>query len=349
MSLEALWFAFGALSFAAYVVLDGFDLGAGIMHFVAGRDPKERTLIMRSIGPVWDGNEVWLLAAGATLYLAFPKLYAVAIAGFYLPVMILLWLLAARALGIEMKHHLHHPLWDDLWDAAFFGSSLLITLFLGVALGNVVRGVSLDESGRFFAPLWTNFRVGDEVGVLDWFTVSVGLTAVLGVALHGALWIAARIQGPPAERARTRVPLLAGATGAGLLVTSAGLVVVRPDLPASIGSRPLLLVLPAVALAGLAGAVVFTRRGHPARAFRASCAFLGAMVLTAAATIYPAVLPARVLSRSMLASAAKTSDYGLTVALYWWIPGILLACSYFVFLYRKLPRAMSLEDLDDHH
>jgi len=348
MSLELVWFCLGALSLAAYVVLDGFDLGTGILHFVAPATARERALSMKSIGPVWDGNEVWLLAAAATLYLAFPKLYATAISGFYLPVTILIWLLAFRALGIEMKHHLHHPLWDEIWDVAFFGASTLITLFLGVALGNLVRGVSIDASGKFFAPLWTNFAVGEEVGILDWFTLLVGLTATASVALHGAIWLAHRVEGPVETRARKLVAPLAIVTLLSLLLTSAGLVVVRPDLPASLALRPLVFLLPALALVGLGAALGLARRGDYRRAFLGSATFLAAMVLTAAATIYPNVIVARIGERSISASAAKAGEYGLSVGLYWWIPGVLLAMSYFAFLYRKLPRALRDADLDDH-
>lgn len=348
MSLELLWFALGALSLTVYVVLDGYDLGTGILHYLAPATRRERALAMKSIGPVWDGNEVWLLAAGATLYFAFPTLYATAISGFYLPVNILLWLLAFRALGIEMKHQLHHPLWDEVWDAAFFVASLLITLFLGVALGNLVRGVSLDASGKFFAPLWTNFMVGDEVGILDWFTLLVGATATVGVALHGATWLAHRVAGPLSERARKLVAPLVYATVGLLIATSAGLVVARPDLPANLASRPLVLALPLVASAGLAGALLFSRRGAYGRAFAGSSVFLAAMVLTAAATIYPNVIVGRVAERSISAAAAKTGTYGLSIGLYWWIPGMMLATAYSLFLHRSLPRGLSDADLDAH-
>lgn len=348
MSLELLWFVLGALSLTVYVVLDGYDLGTGILHYLAPATRGERALAMKSIGPVWDGNEVWLLASGATLYFAFPTLYATAISGFYLPVNILLWLLAFRALGIEMKHHLHHPLWDEVWDAAFFGASLLITLFLGVALGNLVRGVSIDASGKFFAPLWTNFTVGEQVGILDWFTLLVGATATVSVGLHGATWLAHRVAGPLQERARKLIQPLAYATMGLLIITSAGLVVARPDLPASLASRPVVFALPLIALGGIAGALLFARQGQYGRAFAGSSVFLAGMVLTAAATIYPNVIVGRVAERSISAAAAKTGEYGLSVGLYWWIPGMLLATAYTLFLHRSLPRGLSEADIEHH-
>lgn len=347
MSLEALWFALAACAFAAFVVLDGFDLGAGILHRWAARSAIERGQILRSIGPVWDGNEVWLLSAGGTLYFAFPKLYASAIAGFYLPVILLVWLLTFRALGIEMKHQLHHPLWDELWDSAFFGSSLLITLFLGVALGNVVRGVSLDSTGAFFAPLWTDFGTGGAVGILDYYTVTVGLTAVAGITHHGALWLAHRVDGAPATRALAAARVTGPLTL--LLFAASGALTwsVRPELGASLAARPWIAVLPLGAAAALALAIATTRR-DPRRAFFASVAFLALSVLTAAATIFPYVLPGRG-GPGLLAADAKTSDYGLRVGLSWWVPGTLLAIAYFVFVYRRLPAKVTAADVEAAH
>lgn len=343
MSLEALWFVLAACAFAAFVVLDGFDLGAGILSRVAGRTPAERAAIARSIGPVWDGNEVWLLAAGGTLYFAFPKLYASAIAGFYLPVIVLVWLLTFRALGIEMKHQLHHPLWDELWDAAFFASSLLVTLFLGVALGNVVRGVSLEPSGAFFAPLWTDFGTSGKVGILDYYTVAVGLTAVAGVALHGAHWIADRVAGPPGERA-LRAARVLGPAAIGLFAASGALTfAVRPEALSRTAQQPWLGALPLLTIACAGWSVLQARAGEARRAFFGSAGFLACAVLTAAATLFPYVLPGRD-GGGLLASDAKTSDYGLRVGLAWWLPGLALATSYFVFVYRRLPAKVSAED-----
>src|SRR3989449_3642941 len=138
---------------AAYVVLDGFDLGAGIVHLVAARTDAERRLVLRSIGPFWDGNEVWLLAAGGTLYFAFPQLYASSFSGFYLPLMMVLWLLMLRAIGIEFRTHMENPVWQGFFDVIFSVASVLLAIFFGAALGNVIRGVPLGQDGYFFDPL----------------------------------------------------------------------------------------------------------------------------------------------------------------------------------------------------
>src|ERR1700746_4044543 len=173
--MESLWFAIVAFMIAAYVVLDGFDLGAGVIYLGAARTADERRSIMRAIGPVWDGNEVWLLAAGGTLYFAFPLLYASSFSGFYLPLMMVLWLLMLRAIGIEFRTHIQERVWQGFFDTIFGISSILLAIFFGAALGNVVRGVPLNAEGYFFEPLWTNFRAGSNPGILDWYTVLTGI------------------------------------------------------------------------------------------------------------------------------------------------------------------------------
>src|SRR5579864_312996 len=200
--LETLWFWLVAIMIAIYVVLDGYDLGAGIIHLFVARSDDERRQVIQSIGPFWDGNEVWLLAGSGTLYFAFPALYAASFSGFYLPLMMVLWLLMLRGISIEFRSHVDSPVWRPMWDAVFGGSSALLAIFFGAALGNVVRGVPLDASGYFFLPLWTDFSPGADAGILDWYTVLIGIASFLTLAEHGALWIALKTEGPVEARAR---------------------------------------------------------------------------------------------------------------------------------------------------
>src|ERR1700678_4121770 len=154
--METLWFMIVAVMLAAYVVLDGFDLGVGAIYLGVARPGDDRRRALRAIGPVWDGNEVWLVAAGGTLYFAFPLLYASSFSGFYLPLMMVLWLLMLRAIGIELRSHVEERVWQGFFDTIFGVSSILLAIFFGAALGNVVRGVPLNAEGYFFEPLWTN-------------------------------------------------------------------------------------------------------------------------------------------------------------------------------------------------
>src|ERR1051325_8605130 len=153
-----IWFWLVAVMITGYVVLDGFDLGAGVLHLFIAKTDQERQTVIRTIGPVWDGNEVWLLAGGGTLYFAFPLLYASGFSGFYLPLMIVLWLLILRGIGIELRMHLAGTVWRGFFDGCFALSSILLAVFYGAALGNVIRGVPLNQERYFFLPLWTNWR-----------------------------------------------------------------------------------------------------------------------------------------------------------------------------------------------
>jgi hypothetical protein len=197
-----IWFWLVAVMIVGYVVLDGFDLGVGVLHLFLVRNESERRTTLASIGPVWDGNEVWLLAGGGTLYFAFPLLYASAFSGFYLPLMIVLWLLILRGVSLELRNHIDVGVWRALLDGLFGLSSALLTIFFGAALANVLRGVPLQADGYFFLPLWTNWQPGPHPGILDWYTVIGGLVALVALTLHGALWLTIKTSGELEQRAR---------------------------------------------------------------------------------------------------------------------------------------------------
>jgi cytochrome bd ubiquinol oxidase subunit II len=334
--METTWFCLVALMLATYVVLDGFDLGAGVAHLLVARTDEERRAVLRSIGPVWDGNEVWLLAAGGTLFFAFPTLYASSFSGFYLPLMIVLWLLILRGISIEFRNHIESPVWQPLWDAVFAGSSALLAIFFGAALGNVVRGVPLDRAGDFFLPLWTDFAAGPESGILDWYTVLVAIAALLTLTVHGALWLALKNEGALEARART----LAGRAWWGVLAAVIAITLVsfrvQPHLRESFAARPWAYAFPLFALAGLAGMKIMNAAGRAMDAFLCSCAFILGMLTSVAAGLYPYVLPSSTdpaLSLTVYNTAA--ARYGLEAGLIWFIPGMLLTTAYFIYTYRS--------------
>ncbi len=343
--METLWFILLAFMITTYVLLDGFDLGAGIVHFCVARNDPERRQVIRSIGPVWDGNEVWLVAAGGTLYFAFPALYAAGFSGMYLPLMMVLWLLILRGAAIEFRNHIDSPVWQPFWDAAFNGASALLAVLFGAALGNVVRGVPLNASGEFFLPLWTDFRPGTEPGALDWYTVLAGLTALLALAQHGALWVALKTEEPVRGRAH-RVASLAwyGVLGFTLILTGATFRV-QPHIPERFALQPWGAIFPAAALGGLIWIALAVRRGQDRHAFLASCAYLAGMLASVAFGLYPYVLPSTkdpTLALTIYNSA--TSPYGMKVALYWWIPGMVLVVGYTVFVYRRFAGKIRLDE-----
>lgn len=346
--METVWFCLLAWMFGTYVVLDGFDFGVGILHLFVARNEAERKQVIRSIGSVWDGNEVWLIAAGGTMFFAFPKLLAISFSGFYLALMIVLWLLIFRALGIELRHQLADPIWTQFWDAAFAAASFLLAVCLGAALGNLVRGVPLTEGGTFFEPLWTNFRVGQQTGILDWYTVLVALTAVLALVHHGALWLNARTDEAVEERAKRLAGRLWPLVVLLSIATTGATVVVQPHVQESLAARPWGVVFVGLAVAGLIGACLLRKQGRPLGAFLSSAAYLYGMVALAAIGIYPYVLPGRNPTFGLTVHDAAAWQTGLVVAMYWWVPGMLLACGYFIYLYSTMPAKFSVHDTAEH-
>jgi cytochrome d ubiquinol oxidase subunit II len=334
--METIWYCLISAMIAAYVLLDGFDLGAGIIHLGVARTDAERRSVLASIGPVWDGNEVWLLAAGGTLYFAFPVLYASGFSGFYLPLMIVLWLLVLRGVSIEFRSHVESPVWAPFWDTVFSFSSAFLAIFFGAALGNVVRGVPLDAQGYFFEPLWTDFRLGPNAGILDWYTILVGLAAYFALTLHGTLWVAYRTSGAVRQRARRVVRWAWAATGLLTLLVTAATFSIQPEVARNFSRYPWGAIFPLLAVAGLAGVLWYGRReDSDLPAFLASCAYLAGMLTSVVFGVYPFVLPACTNpAYSLTIYNAKAANYGLQIGLVWWVIGVSLATGYFVFLYR---------------
>jgi cytochrome d ubiquinol oxidase subunit II len=342
--METLWFIIVAVMVAAYVVLDGFDLGAGIIYLTAARTTNERRAILRAIGPVWDGNEVWLLAAGGTLYFAFPLLYASSFSGFYLPLMVVLWLLMLRGIGIELRSHMDNPVWRGFFDFIFFAASALLTIFFGAALGNVVRGVPLGPDQYFFEPLWTNFRVGTNNGILDWYTVLTGVIALVTLTTHGALYIATKTEGDLNSRSRTIAlrlwPPQLGLTVLGLTAS----VYVRSAVLDNYKHHAVGFLIPVIVFGSLAG-MMYAMTKHADRiAFVASSAYIVGMLVGAAFALYPVVLPASTdPARSLTIYNASAGHHGLAVGLMWWVLGMILALGYFFFVYRMFRGKVQLE------
>ena len=332
--MEILWFCAVAFMLAMYVILDGFDLGAGILHLFVARDETERRSVLAAIGPVWDGNEVWLLAAGGTLYFAFPMLYASSFSGFYLPLMMVLWLLMLRGLGIELRHHINNTLWKSFWDVAFALGSVLLAIFFGAALGNVVRGVPLQPDGYFFEPLWTTFTVVPDAGILDWFTVTMGLVAFCTLTAHGANYLAMKTEGQVQKRSRE----IAGKASWGVILTSIVALIstssIRPEIWSNFTGHAWGFLFPLLGVAGLMGMVSFNRRAEDGRAFLSSTMFIAGMLASTAFGLFPNLLPASTGSQySLTVHNSIAGQYGLAVGIVWWIIGVVLALVYFAYLF----------------
>src|ERR1700739_1170934 len=342
--MPTVWFMIVSVMIAAYVVLDGFDLGAGIIYFGAARTTEDRRKIPRSIGPVWDGNEVWLLAAGGTLYFAYPQLYASAFSGFYLPLMMVLWLLMLRGIGIELRSHMENPVWQGFFDVIFCVSSALLAIFFGAALGNVIRGVPLGSDGYFFEPLWTNFRLGPSPGILDWYTVMAGVVALVTLTAHGALYVTLKTDGELGRRAKS---LALSVWPIQLILTLVSLIAtwfVRPSIKENYLTYPIGFLIPLVVFASLGLMLVATRKGRELQAFLASCVYITGMLVGAVFALYPVILPASTdpaYNLTIYNSAA--GHHGLSVGLVWWSLATILTLGYFVFVYWMFRGKVGLE------
>jgi cytochrome bd ubiquinol oxidase subunit II len=339
-----IWFWLVAAMLVAYVVLDGFDIGVGILHLFLARNQQERQLTLRTIGPVWDGNEVWLIAGGGTLYFAFPLLYASAFSGFYLALMIVLWLLIMRGVAIELRMQIAMGVWKSFFDGLFFFSSSLLAILYGAALANVVRGVPLQPDGYFFLPLWTNWRVGPHPGILDWYTVIGGVVALVALGVHGALYIAVKTEGDLQLRARKAAGVLWIALFLLTVISLPATAIARADTLAKYREHPLTYAVPITVLLSLLGIIYFNRKMADRNAFACSCIYLTMMLVGAAVGLYPRLLPATTGSEyDITVYSAISGPHTLHVGLIWWSFGMLLAIGYFALVYRMFRGKVSVE------
>ena len=330
-----LWFGIVAVMLTAYVVMDGWDFGAGALHLLVARTDEERRTVLAAIGPFWDANEVWLLAAGGALFVAFPRVLAAGLSGFYLAIFLVLWSLILRAIAIEFRSHVADPMWRGFWDVVFCGASVLLPVLFGAALGNVIRGVPLSVDGWFQLTLFTDFRPHDPAGILDWFTVLAGVFTLVALAVHGALFLSWRTRGPVAERARTLAGRLAIALAVLWPLVTVATLRVNTELLAALPHRPVAWLAATAALVGLVIAIAGNARRRPLPAFLGSCAFLAGMLGATAACLFPVMLRSIVdPAFSLTAQGGGGTEAGLRLALRWWLLGIPLVAFYFTLLFR---------------
>jgi len=333
--MELIWFGIASVIVALYVVLDGFDFGAGALHLFVARTDRERRQVLGAIGPYWDGNEVWLLAGGGVLFLAFPRVLAVGLSGFYFAIMLLLWVLILRGISIEFRSHVGDVMWRGFWDTTLTLASLLAPVLFGAALGNLVRGVPIDEHGWFTLSLFESFSPTGALGILDWFTVLAGVLALAALLHHGALFLIWKTDGDVQKRARAVAGALFPIVVLLWLAATVATWFVTPTLVHGFTTRPLAWICAGMFLAGLGTSFIARRAGRERTAFLGSCAFLLGMLAATAASMYPVMLYApNESSRSLTALNSASSAHALTVGLYWWPVGAVIAAVYFFVLFR---------------
>ena len=340
----AMWYAVVSLILIIYVVLDGRNFGAGMLHWLVGRTPEERRQVIAAIGPLWTWHEVWLLGFGGTLIAIFPRLMASAFAGYYLALFLILWCLILRGISIEVGGHINDWLWQGYWDFNFVFSNFLLAILFGAAAGNVTRGVPLNPDGNFSMAFFTDFNVRGHVGLLDWYTVSVAIFAAVMLAAHGATYLTFKTEGSVHDRSERYAKYLWIACIPLLLVILIESRFVRPDLPGRAWSNPfwwlglIVIVVSIITLvSGLAG-----RR--ELRAFLGSNFLIVGLLTTGAAAIFPVMLRSTLApENSLTAYAVAVSPNTLRLASFWWPIGFALAVFYFIFISRRYAGKVSLQ------
>jgi cytochrome d ubiquinol oxidase subunit II len=324
-TLQTLWFLLVGILLAGYAILDGMDLGAGFWHLFTRKDGDRRT-ILNSIGPFWDGNEVWLLTGGGALFAAFPPVYATVFSGFYLALMLLLVALISRAVSIEFRSKVEDPTWRKVWDTAFSLGSIVAGLLLGVALGNIMRGIPLDAAGNY---------TGSFFGLLNPFSLVVGLTGLAMLAVHGAVYIALKAPGDLSATAAGWGKKTSYVYIALYIVASIWSVAANAHLRENFSSLPVLWLLPVLALASMVAIPILLAKGSLFKALLASSAAIALNFATVGAGLFPRLVPslgdpALTLTAANSSSTEKTLLVMLIVALI----GMPIVLVYTIYSYR---------------
>ncbi|MFE9188586.1 cytochrome d ubiquinol oxidase subunit II [Micromonospora sp. NPDC007208] len=297
MELTTIWFLLVAVLFTGYFILEGFDFGVGMLLPVLGRDDRERRVLINTIGPVWDGNEVWLITAGGAMFAAFPEWYATLFSGFYLPLLLILLALIARGVAFEYRHKRPEASWKRRWDAAIFVGSLLPAILWGVAFANILRGVPLDADHEY---------VGGLLDLLNPYALLGGATTLALFLTHGAVFLALKTTGDIRERA--------GALAVRLGVGAAVLAVAFLTWTLTIRSSAAAVVLAVGAALALLGALAAARVRREGWAFTGTAVAIGLAVATLFAALFPNVLPSTLdAAGTLTATNAASTPYTLKI------------------------------------
>jgi len=300
INLNTLWFLLVGGLFAGYAVLDGFDLGVGALHLFVHED-EERRLLLNSIGPVWDGNEVWLVVGGGALFAAFPRVYATVFSGFYLAMMLILFALIFRGLAIEFRGQQPMRWWRQLCDICFSAGSVVTALLMGIALGNLIRGIPIDAAEHYSAGLPDLLRP---------YPLLVGITTLALFAMHGALYLLLRVDGPLQERVRGWIPTTIMIFVICYAATTIATLLLVPTMAERAFSRPLFFVVPVITILAILNIPREIRRRRTWPAFLSSCVVVFGLLALVGIGMYPnlatALDPARSLTIYNSASTPGT-------------------------------------------
>ena len=342
------WYAILVGMLTAFVVLEGWDFGCGLLHFAVGRNEADRGVVLSTIGPMFLWNEVWLVAFGGVTFVAFPIALASAFSGFYLALFLVLWCLILRGVAIEVRGHSRDPLWREGWDFTFAVANVLLAVLVGVALGNVIRGVPVAPDGSFTLPFFTDFGVRGKIGILDWYTISFGMFSLVLFAAHGASYLVLRTVGTVHDRSEWIARLLWPVAGLLIITISLETRYVRPDLFSGLYHRPLGWLALLGVVAGGAAAITGQYRKRELTAFAGSCVLIASLMAAGAVGVYPMMLLSTLApGNSITAYNGGADAHGLKLALIWWVFALALTVSYCVFIYRNYRGKVNVS-LDTH-
>ena len=324
MDLRMIWFWLVALLIIGYAILDGFDFGVGILSLFA-RDEKEHRLHMNAIGPVWDGNEVWLLTGGGALFAAFPVVYAAVFSGFYLALILLLAALIFRAVSFEFRSKVDSALWRRAWDLAFGIGSLLPAVLFGVAIGNILHGVPIDASGT---------DVGSFLEMLNPFSVGVGVLSLVLFVMHGAIYLAGKSEGNLETRCRK------WASNTWMLFVVLYIIMTiwswigSPFLFENSLQNPLFYIILAVLISAIIYIPVVLKSGKMKRAFLVSSLLIAAMLGEMALSLFPRLVPSSIdLSDSLTIYNASSTPLTLETMFMIALIGVPIVIGYSIFIH----------------
>jgi cytochrome d ubiquinol oxidase subunit II len=334
LDLNSIWFMLVGVLFAGYAILDGFDLGVGALHLFSRTD-EERRIFLNSIGPVWDGNEVWLVTGGGALFAAFPIVYATAFSGFYLAFMLLLFALIFRAVAIEFRSKRPGALWRKFWDMSFSISSIVSGLLVGVALGNIARGIPLDANGEF---------AGTFLGLLNPYSLLVGITTLALFMMHGSIYLALKTEGALHDKIRRWINKTISIFVICYAITTVMTLLFIPHMIETLMAYPFLFILPVLNLLIIANIPLQIARRKDFRAFISSSLSILTLLLLFGIGMYPNMIysqpdPQNSLTIYNAASSAKTLKIMLIIA----ILGMPLVLAYTTIIYRIFRGKVKLE------
>ncbi|MFA6599941.1 MAG: cytochrome d ubiquinol oxidase subunit II [Candidatus Omnitrophota bacterium] len=331
---HVIWFGLVGVLLTGYAILEGFDFGIGSLHLFAKGD-EERRRLLNVIGPVWDANEVWLVAGGGALFAAFPEAYATVFSAFYPAFMLFLFALILRAAAIEFRSKLAMPRWRGLWDFVFSASSILACVLLGVAAGNLARGIPLDRQGEF---------TGSFISLLNPYSLLTGVTALSVFMLHGALYAAVKTEGLLHRRATTWVTRSLVFFCVCFAMTSVSTVLFVPNMTAPLRANPVLWLLPALAVYATGNIFRETRAGLYGRAFLSSAAVILLLMALFGAGLFPYLVYSRSAPQfSLTLMNASSSLTTLSTMLWVAAAGLPLVALYSCLMYRTFRGKVRLD------